>query len=219
MRRSKPFLKKIRSSKVVNLIIANIIYIFIRLLKLTYKFNYTSIHLLEKAKNSNQYNSYILALWHQHLISGIFAHLNTSYIVMVSPSNDGDLVATTLKRVGHIPVRGSSSRNGKKAMHEMIQLVQKSYPAALSVDGPRGPANIVKSGVVEIARVCEIPIVPVIIHPKSCWTFNKSWDKFKLPKPFSQIDITHGEPIHIAKDISKNDFDKIKIEIKAILDS
>ena len=62
---------------------------------------------------------------------------------------------------------------------------------------PSGPAHEVKPGIIDMARRAGVPIVPYVPVPESCWTFN-SWDRFRLPKPFSKIYVYYGAPYLIA---------------------
>src|SRR5512134_553679 len=48
---------------------------------------------------------------------------------------------------GHRHVRGSSSRGGAEAIHELVQRVRMGRTAAIVADGPRGPSRVAKNGV------------------------------------------------------------------------
>lgn len=198
-------------------VLSYLIYYVIRLLNLTYRYTYLNVENLEFAKRHNVNGTYAYAAWHQNIMAGIMSTIGSSFVVIVSLSKDGDLVATTLEKLGNRLARGSSSRGGKKAMTEMIELMRLGFPAALSVDGPRGPAREVKSGIVEIARVTNSCIVPYIVYSKCFWSFN-SWDKFRFPIPFTRIVIKYGNPIIVPEDVSREKFEQIKIEIKSALE-
>jgi lysophospholipid acyltransferase (LPLAT)-like uncharacterized protein len=58
---------------------------------------------------------------------------------MISKSRDGDLIADVYSRMNFRPIRGSSSRDGKKALAAMVDDL-KDHPIAVHVlDGPKGP--------------------------------------------------------------------------------
>lgn len=112
--------------------------------------------------------------------------------------------------LGHHVARGSSCKDhrdkgGKDAKDEMILMLRAGLPGALTVDGPRGPAQRVKPGIIEMARVTGLPIVPYLPMPSRYWSFS-SWDEFRLPKPFSRIDVHYGAPIHVPEDTGFDGF-------------
>jgi lysophospholipid acyltransferase (LPLAT)-like uncharacterized protein len=193
---------------------AHFIHLFIRLLSLTYRYQFIGLENKEAAKLINPQKAFIYALWHQNLIGAILSHLGEKFTMMISESDDGELVAITCANMGHIPVRGSSTRGGKRALLKIVKVIQEGIPGAISVDGPKGPTKIVKPGIIEVAKLSGCAIVPLSPYPKSFWYFSKSWDQFRVPKPFTKIAIIIGEPLSVAPDISKEDFEAIQISLK-----
>lgn len=189
-------------------VLAFITHLFIRLLSFTYRFEF-------KGKENLSESNYVLSVWHQNLVATILAHTGTPYVCVVSPSKDGELVAVTLNMLGHQCARGSSSRGGKKAMDEMIRMIDEGFPGAITIDGPRGPAKQPKKGIFEIARATGASIIPVAAIPVSYWSFKKSWDQFRLPKPFSRILVQYGEPMQVDKNIQVSDLARLSEELTA----
>ncbi|MDD2332275.1 MAG: hypothetical protein PHI68_06455, partial [Candidatus Cloacimonetes bacterium] len=56
--------------------------------------------------------------------------------------------------------------------------------------------------------------IPVAATVNKDWVFN-SWDKFRVPKPFSKIRIRNGYPIWVS---SKEDFAEVETELKRVMD-
>jgi len=190
-------------------IIAQIIYYFIRLLNLTYRYEFIGLENKEKAKNLSAHKTFAYALWHQNLIGAIFSHIGEHFSMVISESKDGELVAVTCAKFGHKLARGSSTRGGKKAMIEIVKNMKRGFPGALSVDGPKGPPHIVKPGIIEIAKLCQCAILPLSPYAEKSWVIKKSWDQFRIPKPFSKIIVTIGEPIIISSEAKREDFQKL----------
>jgi lysophospholipid acyltransferase (LPLAT)-like uncharacterized protein len=90
----------------------------------------------------------LLCGWHQQFFAAIH-HFKTyaSYrpALMISQSKDGDIIAGIAEKSGWHTVRGSSSRNGGRALKEMVGQLQLTGLAAHVVDGPKGPAGIIKA--------------------------------------------------------------------------
>jgi lysophospholipid acyltransferase (LPLAT)-like uncharacterized protein len=123
---------------------------------------------------------------------------------MISQSQDGEIIARVAEKCGWHAVRGSSSRNGGRALKEMVRHLKNSGLAAHVVDGPRGPAGIVKAGVVSMARSAGAVVVPVHISSDRAWYFH-SWDRFMLPKPFAKVTLRFGDML----DLNKGEGDEV----------
>jgi lysophospholipid acyltransferase (LPLAT)-like uncharacterized protein len=135
------------------------------------------------------------ALWHQRMVLGILTHGFLGAVTMASRSADGDVIAGFLRFWGFRVVRGSSSRGGSQALKEMHDvLLGTSLWAALTPDGPRGPARKVKSGVSRLAADLDAAILPVGTS-SSRPLFLNSWDRFLVPLPFSRCAVVFGPPI------------------------
>jgi len=125
------------------------------------------------------------AFWHgEQFILNVF-HKNRHAVIMSSMSKDGAIQAGILSRFKYTIVRGSSSRRGERAIVEMIRLVRRGHDTGFAVDGPKGPYKKAKPGIIYLAQKCGIPIVPVSSCAKKRFVFNKAWDKYELPVPFS----------------------------------
>jgi lysophospholipid acyltransferase (LPLAT)-like uncharacterized protein len=190
-------------------IIAQIIYFAIRLLNLTYRYEFIGMENKLRAQAAHPQKTFAYALWHQNLIGAIFSHIDEKFTMVISESKDGELVAVTCQKFGHLPARGSSTRGGKKAMVEIVRNMKQGFPGALTVDGPKGPAHIVKPGIIEIAKLCHCAILPLSPYAEKAWITKKSWDQFRIPKPFSKIIVVIGEPLFIDENSSRDEFDEL----------
>jgi lysophospholipid acyltransferase (LPLAT)-like uncharacterized protein len=198
-------------------IISLIVYYFIRLINLTFRYRYVGLENKEIAKKKSPHNSYVYAIWHQNLIGGILSHSlrKQKYTMIISESKDGELVSVTCEKLGHVPSRGSSTRGGQKALVELVRNLKNGIPAALTVDGPKGPSKVVKFGVIEAAKLSNTCIVPFTAYPTKYWTLIKSWDQFRVPKPFCKMVVVIGEPIEVSSTIEKEEYEKLTLHIAA----
>ena len=186
-------------------VLSFLIYGLVRFFYLTYRFRFVGMENLKKAKELSPSKGYLLGIWHQNLFQGILAQTGLKYVVIVSRSKDAEPVAFTCRNFGHIVKRGSSrnkagvDKGGKAAMEEMVDVLKEGIPGAVTVDGPKGPAREVKPGIIAMAKKSGTVLVPYLPIAQSYWSFN-SWDKFRLPKPFSKIIVYYGEPIQIGEE-------------------
>ncbi|PIK13990.1 lysophospholipid acyltransferase family protein [Halobacteriovorax sp. JY17] len=179
-----------------------LVFLLLKIVKLTYRFEYRDEYVINDATKGS---SYILAIWHQNILSSILAHTNRRFSMIISPSKDGEYVAKVCELFGHEPIRGSSSKGGVRALINSIRSLKAGIPSAVAIDGPRGPLYNIKPGVFEMAKKAQVPIIPMTVSPAKFWTFNKAWDKFRLPKPFTKIIIHYGKPIFISESMTKED--------------
>ncbi len=195
-------------------ILLYILYFLLRLLNLTYRYRFIDKHNLEEAKSKHAKGAYIFAVWHQNAVAGSLSHIGNPHCAMISQSKDGELVAFVYKHIGLVPVRGSSTRGGKNARNKIIELINnQGLPAAITIDGPKGPYKQIKSGIIDIAKNTGVAIVPIMPIPDRYWSFRKAWDHFRLPKPFAKIVFKYGKPIYIPTDIDRSEYPSIKATI------
>jgi lysophospholipid acyltransferase (LPLAT)-like uncharacterized protein len=161
----------------------------------------------------------LLCCWHQQFFAAI-RHFRTYAVyhpaLMISQSNDGDIIAGIAGKSGWHAVRGSSSRAGSRALKEMIGRLKQSRLAAHVVDGPRGPAGVVKAGVVSLARSSGAVVVPVYASADRAWYFN-SWDRFMLPKPFARVTLRFGGMLDLNAGAGGDDFEIQRLRIQQIM--
>lgn len=146
----------------------------------------------------------IWMFWHNRMliVPGLYSRYTRKFrqaAVLTSASRDGAMLASVMRRFGLEAVRGSSSRRGAQAMIECRRLLKKNYYIGITPDGPRGPVYEMQPGVVQLARLCAVPIVPITVEYEKSWRL-KSWDRFFIPKPFSVVRVRFLPFVHVPDD-------------------
>ncbi len=187
----------------------------IRIISATYKIAIINNHIENRILKKGQVPVY--ASWHQRFFAGIaFVSTRRPLSIMISRSRDGEFISKIIKILGHNPVRGSSSRGGSEALHEIRRLAEKGNKIGHIVDGPTGPFGVVKPGLINIAQRTGMPILPTIVSPENKWTFN-SWDRFMVPRPFSRIIIRFGDELYIPARLKRSEFEEKQVMVERIL--
>ena len=163
---------------------------------------------------------YIYGFWHDKQFAPIMLLAKSplgqgKHACFVSASGDGEMLAQWLKRLGYRLVRGSSSKKALSGLVNLIAVTKEGYSVGITADGPRGPWHKSKSGAAFIAYKSEVGLIPLGVAYSAKWQFNKSWDKYQLPKPFAKTIIYIGEPLQIS-DIS--DMDALTARVDAAID-
>ena len=140
----------------------------------------------------------IFVLWHGRLLPLGYLHRGQGVYGLASLSADGEYIARILQHWGMPMVRGSSSRGGDTAFREMVRVVRAGHSMSITPDGPRGPREVLKPGVVQLAQLTGAPLIPLAAAADRAWWFT-SWDRFLVPKPFARVAVTYGEPILVPR--------------------
>lgn len=141
----------------------------------------------------------IFALWHGRLLPLGFLHRGQDIVCLASRSADGEYITRVLQHWGFGVVRGSSSAGGDAAFRELIRAVRGGRSVAVTPDGPRGPRERLKPGVLQLAQMTGAPLVPLAAAASRSWWF-VSWDRFLVPQPFARLHVEYGEPIFVQRD-------------------
>ena len=159
----------------------------------------------------------IYAFWHGRMMALCFTHRRQHIHIMVSEHRDGEVIAKTVRLLGFVPVRGSTTRGGRRALFQIAERACSGYDAAITPDGPKGPRWRVQPGVITLAQRTGLPIIPVA-NGASMSKIISSWDRFLIPLPFSKVVILLGAPISVPRKLSQEGLEEKRVELeRAIL--
>lgn len=137
---------------------------------------------------------FVFAFWHSGILPLALLRRGEGIAVLVSTHHDGELVARLIQRLGYVVARGSSTRGGDQGTREMLAWAEQGRHLAITPDGPRGPAEVVKPGLYYLAERTGRRVVPIGMGTRPAWIL-RSWDRFRVPRPFARVCVTHGAPI------------------------
>ena len=165
----------------------------------------------EKSNIFNSNKEYIFCCWHNKLFLG--PHLlprNRIINALQSSHSDGMVTSVVFKYLGMNVILGSSKKGGMQAFRKMVKCIQLGESVAITPDGPRGPKEKVKEGIIKLAQITDTSIIPLV------WATNKfkminSWDSFVLPYPFSKGAYSFGKPIDVKKKINEEELEIVRL--------
>lgn len=158
----------------------------------------------------------IYTAWHGRILMMPYLYGWRRTRVLASRSGDGELVVRFVARFGMEAVRGSSSRGGAGAVRTLVGLLKEGGDVFVVPDGPKGPREIAKPGIVALARLSGAPIVPMALGAAREWRL-KSWDEFRIPKPFTRCVMRFGEPIRLSRAADRADDEAAREEVETAL--
>jgi lysophospholipid acyltransferase (LPLAT)-like uncharacterized protein len=172
----------------------------------------------EHWQTANERGAPIYTFWHNRVFLATFFWRWRKIVVMTSQSFDGEYIARFIQRFGYGAARGSSTRGGAGALVEMIKLARAGFPAAFTIDGPKGPKYEAKMGAMMLAKKTGQPVLPFAINAARYWQV-KSWDNFQIPKPFTRAKVKIAAPIYVSADASDQELETKRDELQRALDS
>jgi lysophospholipid acyltransferase (LPLAT)-like uncharacterized protein len=209
---SKSFLSRYRVDN-VPLILQPIFYIYgyglgalsfivFLLLRITIKVEITGRARLRKQSN------HIYCLWHSlvplsflSVLPSIPATLdNCSYVFMQHPSWYMKPIHVLLRLMGvEKVILGSTGHFGREAAEQIVEYLRRGYSTVLIPDGPHGPPFLLKKGILHMSLQSGVPIAAIQFSTSKSFEL-KTWDRKRLPYPFSTIKMQLGDPIQITSD-------------------
>ncbi len=152
---------------------------------------------------------YIIAVYHETTLA-LYRHAtqylqkkkNATMVALVSQSKDGEIIHQTFARSNLKSVRGSSTRGGTGAFRAILKEMKQRHVPIFTVDGPKGPRQVVKPGVIATASITGAPILYLDARYDRHYQF-KSWDRHFFPKFRARLYIQYGEPFLVPKNLSE----------------
>lgn len=198
-----------------------LVFALVRLVALTlrYRWNDPSGHYDSKPPGPTIY-----CVWHNRLALCMIPYYGyvkgrnptPGMAALVSASKDGGFLAAILECFRVQPVRGSSSRRGPQALLELTTWAERGYDLAITPDGPRGPCYRVQEGVMALAQVTGMPILPFSYYLN--WKFRvRSWDRFQIPLPFARCDMNFGQVIRVPRECTDEERETLRLRLEQTL--
>ena len=124
--------------------------------------------------------------------------------MLISQHRDGLLIAHTVAHFGIRTAAGSTTRGGAGALRTMLKALKAGEWVGITPDGPRGPRMRASDGIVHVARMAGVPILPATFGISRGRVLG-TWDRFLVAWPFARGVIVWGDPIEVARDANDAD--------------
>jgi lysophospholipid acyltransferase (LPLAT)-like uncharacterized protein len=137
--------------------------------------------------------------------------------LMVSNSRDGEFTNRTAHLLGLAVIRGSAANKAKSkdkrgvlAAREAITYMRNGGGVVVTIDGPKGPPEVVGLGAIKLAQQvgAQILVYGLSAQGKRLNT----WDRLLLPRPFGRGAMVIRDPIPASKDMDSEEL-RLRVEI------
>lgn len=159
----------------------------------------------------------VFCIWHDSMIYASYGGKHNRITALVSQHRDGGTLVGVLNRINIKAVRGSSSRGGARAVTKLLKETENQH-IVITPDGPRGPARVVKDGIVYVAAKTQKPVVVSGFAASSYWRIKGSWTDQIVPKPFSTVHLMAGKPIYVPEDVDRDGIEEYRQLIQTEMD-
>jgi lysophospholipid acyltransferase (LPLAT)-like uncharacterized protein len=190
-------------------------HLYIRLVRATMRASFRGREILDAAVGRG--DRFILAFWHSRLILMPYVYPGHRISVLISRHRDAEIIGRILHKFGFDLSRGSSSDGGAAGMRDVLRKVRDGHDIAFTPDGPRGPRRRAKTGVVAVARLTGLPIIPVTFSASRGRRL-RSWDRTLVPRPFCRGLYLCGDPLRCPRDADPSEQESVRGRLEAELD-
>lgn len=167
---------------------------------------------------------WVAATWHSRILLMPYAQIVMRSkwpkpphpaTLMVSPSKDGEFTKRAGTWLGLHIIRGSSSgrsdksKRGVSAAREAMEVMKKGGGIVMTIDGPKGPREVVGIGTIKLAQQMGVPI---LIYGLSANARRlDTWDRLLWPNPFARGAVVIPEPIPTSKSMDSEEL-RLRVE-------
>jgi lysophospholipid acyltransferase (LPLAT)-like uncharacterized protein len=160
---------------------------------------------------------FILAFWHGRLqmIPMAWQRLAPIHMLM-SAHRDGRIIADSVQYFGVQSIAGSTRKGGGAALRAMLRRLGEGDCVGITPDGPHGPGMQASLGIVNVARLAQVPIVPIVFATSRRRVLG-TWDHFHVALPFGRGVFLWGEAIEIGRDGDEVSLERARLRVETSL--
>jgi lysophospholipid acyltransferase (LPLAT)-like uncharacterized protein len=138
--------------------------------------------------------------------------------MLISSHTDGQIIARTVAHLGIDTVEGSTAHRGGAALRALLKTLKSGICVGITPDGPRGPLMRASDGVIQLARLAGVPVIPCTVATARRRLLG-SWDRFALALPFSRGVFIWGNPIAVAREADGTTLDEVRVAVERALNA
>ena len=137
----------------------------------------------------------IVIFWHNRLLMAPYCwNYDKPFKMLISSHRDGKIISNAVAHLGIGTIEGSSNKNKISSAREILTNLAMNNVIGITPDGPRGPNQKLKEGIVSLLKKTNATIIPLSYSAKFNFKLN-SWDKFIFVTPFNKFVAVWGNAI------------------------
>lgn len=188
----------------------------LRALHATWRKNVHELAILDEMLARRQ--PHILAFWHRKYVA-LFPLLRGRHAcVVTNNAPHGHVVASICRHFGNVAIQINERGSGTESLNLMGHAFAHRSEVGITVDGPLGPYHKVKRGAIQVASDLGHWIVPVSVAARSKHVFVRRWDRLEIPKLFTHVHLSVGEPMQVPPDLSSAGLVEWRVRLHDVLE-
>ena len=196
-------LKKLSKNKFFLQIFASLVFLSLWIIKSTSNWNGVNEEIIEKELTKKK--TFIVLIWHHQLMGSTFSWKFKPKLRPIATSHrDGQLSTLVQKKFGLDPLLRKKD-NPTFLIKNISKAVQNGDCIYITPDAPHGPPKKINTNIFKLCQKFDLNIAILSFHTNKYFRIN-SWDKLKIPLPFSKGIYLWGNNIIQSKEL-KNEID------------
>ncbi len=168
-------------------------------------------------KQINKNKSIIICFWHSRVLMAAFCwNWQNNFKMLISGHSDGKIFSNAVSHLGIDTITGSSRKQNISSLKEIINLIKKNSILGITPDGPKGPNEEIKEGLMSLLKKTGVTVLPLSYSAKYKIEL-RTWDKFLFVTPLNKFVAVWGNPIEFDQNKTSEENKKIlENEIKRV---
>ncbi|MGL4396346.1 MAG: glycosyltransferase N-terminal domain-containing protein [Hyphomicrobium sp.] len=196
-----------------------------RLIKLVAKTSQTVYDPPDLLANLRHTHPCIVACWHgQFMMLALLHPGDVKVSAMVARHGDAELIGEALKKLNTDLIRGAGAggrkkdRGGASALRAAMRALHDNASIVMTADVPPGPARRAGEGIITLARMSGVPIVPVAAASSRFTSFD-TWSRMTINLPYSKLVFVGRPPIHVPNDADAETLAALRAKLETELNT
>ena len=153
--------------------------------------------IVEKLLKKNK--SFVVCFWHNRLLMAVFCwKWPHEFKMLISGHSDGKIISNAISNFGIQTISGSARKNNVSSLKEILKEINDNSIIGITPDGPKGPNEEVKIGLISLLKKTNVPVLPLSYSAKFKFKL-KTWDQFIFVIPFNKFVAVWGNPLQFDK--------------------
>ena len=196
-------LKRLSKNNFFLNLFANLVFLSIWIIKSTSNWKGENEQIIEKELTKKK--TLIVLIWHHQLMGSTFSWKFKPKLRPIATSHrDGQLSTLVQKKFGLDPLLRKKD-NPTFLIKNISKAVQNGDCIYITPDAPHGPPKKINTNIFKLCQKFDLNIAILSFHTNRYFRIN-SWDKLKIPLPFSKGIYLWGNEIIQSKEF-KNEID------------
>ena len=196
-------LKRLSKNNFFINLFANLVFLSLWIIKSTSNWKGVNEQIIEKELTKKK--TLIVLIWHHQLMGSTFSWKFKPKLRPIATSHrDGQLSTLVQKKFGLDPLLRKKD-NPTFLIKNISKAVQNEDCIYITPDAPHGPPKKINTNIFKLCQKFDLNIAILSFHTNRYFRIN-SWDKLKIPLPFSKGIYLWGNEIIQSKEF-KNEID------------